>query len=180
MKGHLKQLAGFFSLLSVLLMIIIMPQRCLSLRASFEHSIYIPPSPLNVPERRVTYYSLAGKYTEAHGGDEPSLSWPSKWGRVGFIPEPWSVPTLDIRQGPWFCPLRHGSWRTLVNAPASMFLIYTNEGYKDTQLNFFSAKDSIEEQPSCRWGSIAVQVLAKGSFRIYEELLQANSKTQTT
>ncbi|CAI9152653.1 unnamed protein product [Rangifer tarandus platyrhynchus] len=134
MKGHLKQLAGFFSLLSVLLMIIIMPQGCLSLIASFEHSIYIPPSPLNVPERRVMC-SVAGKYTEAHGGDGPSPGWPSKLGRVGFTPEPWRVPTSDIQEGALVLPLlRHRSWGKLVNAPASMLLIYTNKGYKDTQL----------------------------------------------
>ena len=36
------------------------------------------------------------------------------------------------------------------------------------------------EQLSCRWGNIAVQFLTKGLFKIYKELLQTNSKTQTT
>lgn len=123
--------AGLFSLLSVLLMTITMPQGCLSLKVGFEHSTYIPPSPLNAPGRRAMY-SVASQYTEDHGGDRPSPGWPSKWGGLGFAPEPWRVPALDIRQGPWFCPLRHGSWRKLVNAPACVFLLYTNEGYKDT------------------------------------------------
>lgn len=173
MKGHLKQLAGFFSLLSVLLMIIIMPQGCLSLRASFEHGIYIPPSPLNVPERRVLC-SVAGKYTEAHGGDGPSLGWPSKWGRVGFTPEPWRVPTSDIQEGALILPSK--TWEL-----GETGLMHLPPCFSSTQIKAIKTPSSRQsEQLSCRWENIAVQFLTKGLFKIYEELLQTNSKAQTT
>lgn len=109
----------------------------------------------------------------------PQVGW------SGLRPRAVESPALDIRQGPWFMPSKTWELEETGHAPACVFLLYTNEGYKRHPVqgevkNVFSAQDGIRGQPRCRWGNPAVQVLTKGSLRVYGELLETNSETQTT
>ena len=179
MKRTFGTVSCIFPLLSILLMILIMPQRCFSLKANCEHSIYIPSSPQNVPEGRVMcsvcrWISWASRRWQ----DLPGLA--LRGDRVGFTLEQCSGAPCFRHSGPG-C----GSTSKFVNFLTSAFPICTSGGYRNTQLK---KKWRISAQPQMPLrssraavaGALQCLELTKDSFSIYKELLQTNSKTQAT